>query len=56
MFKIIFSLQLDFTAGAGFSIIPGKYKTVVFVIKKILERGMTVFKSNSQIIKNKKIL
>jgi len=31
--KIIFSLQLVFTAGAGFSNIPGKYENVVFIIK-----------------------
>ena len=31
--KMIFSLQLVFTAGAGFSNIPGKYETVVFNIK-----------------------
>ena len=31
--KKIFSLQLAFAAGAGFSNIPGKYETVVFIIK-----------------------
>ena len=54
--KLIFHLQLVFTTGAGFSNIPGKYENVVFIIKKILETGINVFKSNSQIMKNKKIL
>ena len=51
--KIIFSLQHVFTAGAGFSKIPRKYETVVFIIK-ILETGKNVFKCNFRIIKNKK--
>ena len=32
-FRLIFCLQLVFTAGAGFSNNPGKYVNVVFIIK-----------------------
>ena len=42
-------------AGVGFLNIPGKYENVVF-ITKILETGINVFKSNSQIMKNTKIM
>ena len=37
--KKIFSLQLAFAAGAGFSNIPGKYENVVFTVKNPLIRN-----------------
>ena len=42
VFKLIFRLSLNFSAGAGFSNIPDKYENVVFIIK-ILKREMNVF-------------
>ena len=42
VFKLIFRLLLNFSAGAGFSNIPDKNENVVFIIK-ILKREMNVF-------------
>ena len=49
----IFSLQVVFMAGPRFSNIPGNMKMSSSLLK-ILKTGINVFKSNSQIIKNKK--
>ena len=47
--KLIFRLQLVLTTGA----FPENMENVVFIIK-ILETGINVFKSHSQIMKNTK--
>ena len=43
--KIIFSLQLVFTAGAGFLNIPGKYENVVFIIKNPRNRNTCFYET-----------